>query len=480
MEGKNIGLTGPEAEIFGPALAEAMTYMHAVRRQNLSEVAEAAVKAEGAIPAPKPSVVPEKPVEAGSEVATEVKPAPEIVSEFTESSGVAAQAQQVPLTGAEPGTFKMLWDEALIEINSKEVLRLSNTVKSLEREIDKVYTTEIPVGKYRNQIAPTKGALVATLGKANVEAVIDTRPLPYMPAGKLVHLDKTMLGPELEAAGIKYHPLGEVVEGVERNSAIHAPGSPTLSSIIDDPGFVAGIDDIVEQLGGAKTVALLVFEGTGTFNRTQSLVSDALRARGINARVVLQRGAPQDLDTLNLIAAPLHTQLQSTQGLLSKLLRTGGAESVEEGAVAAQTILRASAKRQEAAVRKIMTEGDRQAWVGNVESMLGHNSKAYGSVEEEIAVRSNILTNLILSHQGEASDVVAKMLALGGAKATKRDVEQFFQTIFGSKKPVAESYSIEPVGGGIIDDTPKYVVTDPDIVVDVIRFLAELKTEIPG
>jgi hypothetical protein len=480
MEGKNIGLTGPEAEIFGPALAEAMTYMHAVTRRNLSEVAEAAVKAEGAIPAPKPSVVPEKPVEAGSEVATEAKPAPEIVSEFTESSGVAAQAQQVPLTGAEPGTFKMLWDEALIEINSKEVLRLSNTVKSLEREIDKVYTTEIPVGKYRNQIAPTKGALVATLGKANVEAVIDTRPLPYMPAGKLVHLDKTMLGPELEAAGIKYHPLGEVVEGVERNSAIHAPGSPTLSSIIDDPGFVAGIDGIVEQLGGAKTVALLVFEGTGTFNRTQSLVSDALRARGINARVVLQRGAPQDLDTLNLIAAPLHTQLQSTQGLLSKLLRTGGAESVEEGAVAAQTILRASAKRQEAAVRKIMTEGDRQAWVGNVESMLGHNSKAYGSVEEEIAVRSNILTNLILSHQGEASDVVAKMLALGGAKATKRDVEQFFQTIFGSKKPVAESYSIEPVGGGIIDDTPKYVVTDPDIVVDVIRFLAELKTEIPG
>jgi hypothetical protein len=469
LDGKQIGLAPQEANIFGRTMAEFMALAHDVRPTKAPEPAGARVAEE---------IVSE--VQEPLEVAVR---APETPSTAQVLPDVAAESVVLPdAPTAMVGTVKMLWDEATTLANEAEVRRLNKTVNALDREIDDIYEVADRASNYmvngkKRWLPATKGTLVKAMQRGEIEAVIDTRPLPYTTGGNLTHLDKTFLKPDLKKAGVAYHTIGEVVPDVPRNPAIHLTGNPTYAAITGDASFEQGIDAIVEQLNGARKVAILVFEGAAAYNKRQTIVAQALRGRGISATVILQRGAPQSRQALDLIAEPLIKQSDAAQGLLSSLLRQAGEMSIEEGTQVSNTVFRASANRQLQAAQKIMTEGDRDAWVGNIQGLLVRNSQGYASVAEEIVARSNILTNMIVSHQNEAKNVVKEMLAAGGAKGGNQlDVEMFFKSVFGSDVPVAESFSKV---AGVLDEV-EYEISDPDVVFKIIRVLANLQTEIPG
>lgn len=488
LNGTDIGLAPQEANIFGRQMAEFMALSHDVRPTVAPEAAAAKITAE------TPSAVQE-PLEAAVRASEDV-PGPQNLPDVAPERVLQKTANTSP-----EGTLKMLWDEAGIREAQSEVRRLNKTITALDSEIDNIYTATENVSDYvvagkRRWLPPTKGTLTSAMLKGNIDAVIDTRPVPYITGEELAHFDKTRLKPELEQAGIAYHALGQVTQEAPRNKAIHLTGSPTYAAIAGDVDFERGIDEIVEQLGDARRVAILVFEGAATFNKRQQLVAQALQGRGIAATVILQRGVKQGRDALDIIAQPLVEQADAARGALDAFLLNAAEITVDNAGSMAETVFRASAMRQLDAARKIMTEGDKDAWVGNIEGLLTQNARAYGSVGEEIAARSNILTTMIASHQGEAAGIVEEMLAAGGAKAETGDIELFFRSVFGSPTPVAESYVRQPGtrrilgevdmdearGGATLlgEAAEEFEFTDADVVFRVIRVLANLKTEIPG
>jgi len=56
----------------------------------------------------------------------------------------------------------------------------------------------------------------------------------------------------------------------------------------------------------------------------------------------------------------------------------------------------------------------REKWVANVKNMLVANTKRHPTKAEAIVQRSNILTNLLSSHQHAHKNLVPKMMAYGG------------------------------------------------------------------
>jgi len=476
--GKNIGLTAADANLFGEVVTEAVLLAHDLAPAARLAAAGAPVTAPAKALVQEPSVTPKSAADDVTESPFSVDVAPESIIDTPP-----------PPTGRAEGTVELLWDQATVNVYSDTATRLAKTSKSLEKEIDEVYETVFDTqafirrdkGGYRpafvaGAVAPKTGALAEALDVGRFDSLIDTRHINSVGKGPLAAYDKALLGPFLEKIGVRYHPIGEVVDGVPRNKAMHAPGSPSFGAIAEDADFEQGIDEIVEQLGGSKRVAILVFEGTSTYNKKQVLVANALAKKGIHARLIVQTGVPQGRETLDMIAEPLLRQSEVVKEELANIVTLGTKVTEDRASITARTILRASGERQAQAAYKLLTQGEKEDWVANVNSMVAANNKAYTSVAEKIVARSNIITNLLSSNQNETSDLVVKLLALGGASTSKGNVETFFKSIFGDRKPVAESFSVEATPTGEI----QYIVNEPEIVVRAIQALAELKTEIPG
>jgi len=134
---------------------------------------------------------------------------------------------------------------------------------------------------------------------------------------------------------------------------MHLPGTLKIDAALQNADFLQGIDDIIEQIGDAKKVVLLVFEGTGKYNRKQQLVADALTRRGVQAKLVLQKGVVQGKETIDLITDPLIAQGQAATLLQKRLMGNYEGVSPEEGLKAAKTILRASGEKQAQSAMKI-------------------------------------------------------------------------------------------------------------------------------
>jgi len=476
--GKNIGLTAAEANLFGEVVTEAVLLAHDVAPAARLAGAGAPVTAPAKALVQEPSVTPKSAADDVTESPFSVDVAPERIIDTPP-----------PPTGRAEGTVELLWDQATVNVYSDTATRLAKTSKSLEKEIEEVYETVFDTKAFIRRdkngyrpafvagaVAPKTGALAEALDVGRFDSLIDTRHINSVGKGPLAAYDKALLGPFLEKIGVRYHPIGEVVDGVPRNKAMHAPGSPSFGAITEDADFGRGIDEIVEQLGGSKRVAILVFEGTSTYNKKQVLVANALAKKGIHARLIVQTGVPQGRETLDMIAEPLLRQSEVVKEELANIVTLGTKVTEDRASIAARTILRASGERQAQAAHKLLTQGEKEDWVANVNSMVAANNKAYTSVAEKIVARSNIITNLLSSNQNETSDLVVKLLALGGASTSKGNVETFFKSIFGDRKPVAESFSVEATPTGEI----QYIVNEPEIVVRAIQALAELKTEIPG
>ena len=496
ISGKNIGLTGAEANLFGEVLSEFTALAHDMAPVIRSAAPTAPVAAPAKALAQEPSATPQSAADDVTESPFSVDVAPESILEPPPTP-----------TGRAEGTVEILWDQATVNTHSDTARRLANTSKSLEKEIDEIYETEFDANAFVRKIngfmpayvagaiPPNTGALAEILERGRFDALIDTRHINSVGQGPTANYDKVLLERFVEKMGVRYHPIGEVIDGVDRNKAMHSPGSPTFGAIEEDADFAKGIAEIVERLNGSKRVALLVFEGTGTYNKKQVLVANALAKEGIYSRLVVQRGVPQGRETLDLIAEPLVRQEAVVREELASLLGTGAKLTEDQASIAARVYFRASAERQDEAIRKLLTQGAKEDWIANVDNMLASNAKVYPSVEAEIAARSNIITNLLLSNQNETEDLVVKLLSLGGASSDKRNVEAFFKSVFGDAKPVADSFSVEgKVAGGAppvnepgvaiknLDPSgdTQYIVNEPEVVIRVIQALAELKTEIPG
>jgi len=469
--GTNIGLTGTEASVFGRTLGEFLYEAHEVRPK-IPQMLGPQRTYERRRPAKKekPAVRPETaPV--GQEVALrapEPSVEPEIAPQGALGDEVPIDVTPERLFVGEPADAKELWDEATISVQAKIVTELNDEAQALTLSIKTMRETRVNVSDFTRRgpdgklgasmggaVSPQKGVLTASLKKAGVEYVIDTRPIPRFPAGPLEHLDKTALSADLKAEGIKYGALGELSPMAldsSPNGAMYSLSEKNFSQAMADPAFVQGVEQIVEQLDGARKVALLVFEGTGAHNSNQWLVAQALNAQGFQARLVLQKGAAQGQETMDLLTSPMEIRMWEAAREWHSMIaeRPWNTETNE---LAGQIIFRASAERQEEGVRAILDSEDKSKWVGNVQEMLAENAQDSATPAESIAKRSNILTNLLVAHQRAPENLVASMLAWGGAKRAGnyggRDAETFFRAIFGDDKPIRESFLVEPAKGTV-------------------------------
>jgi len=508
FKGTNIGLTKNDASVFGRVLAEYLALAHEVRPVKVGTPPEAPVaKAATEAPvAPAAAKATEAPAPAEATTAPPKQASPEEMVDDGTSPDVSPDyfGPEKP-----PATVKQLWEEATINADKTILREINAETDILNKHIDAIYTTKVKIGDYgRNSsgemkpyiagmVGTEKGVLSQLVRNAGIEYVIDTRPIPRVldMAGPLAHLDKSLLRNTFEAGGIGYGTMSEARAGVPLNTAMYSPHFGSYKEAMQNPEFAQGIEDIIAQMGGAKKAILLVFEGTGTYNDKMKIVAEALTKRGIRSKLVLQKGLPQGRETLELIAGPMEAKTLATRTMYQNLTGQYEGGSPEEALMAAKTILRASGERQAEGPLGIAEREIKEEWVANVKNMMVANAKGYETSAEEIVQRSNILTNLLSSHQWERADLVQRMLSVaGGGKSVNsltmigpdvftmppKNVETFFRAVFGSKRPVAESFVTEDASITQGWEGAQYVVNDHEIVLEVINLLAGLRTRIPG
>ncbi|MDC7784428.1 DUF488 domain-containing protein [Rhodoplanes sp. TEM] len=133
----------------------------------------------------------------------------------------------------------------------------------------------------------TVDAFLARLRQAGATAVADVRSTPY--SRRNPQFDRETLQRTLQAAGIAYVHLGDMLGGRPRDRGFYCDGVADYERMAQAPEFRDGLDRVV---AGARTyrIALMCAERDPTTCHRCLLVGRALTERGVGVRHLVDDG----------------------------------------------------------------------------------------------------------------------------------------------------------------------------------------------
>lgn len=117
--------------------------------------------------------------------------------------------------------------------------------------------------------------LTALLKRHQVGRVIDVRSQPY---SRWTHqFNRETLAYNLEASGLTYHFMGDVLGGRPKDPALYDPGQerPDYQRVEQTPTYQAGIHELL-QLAQAERIVLMCSEGDYTSCHRHLLITQTL------------------------------------------------------------------------------------------------------------------------------------------------------------------------------------------------------------
>jgi uncharacterized protein (DUF488 family) len=128
-------------------------------------------------------------------------------------------------------------------------------------------------------------AFIDLLRRYEISLVVDVRSQPYSQWAS--QFNRKLLAHDLEAAGIAYRFMGDVLGGRPANPALYDPGQehPDYTRVAQTPAYQAGIDRLLDL---ARTERAVVMCGEGDHRQchrhlliTQTLLQHGARVRHI-------------------------------------------------------------------------------------------------------------------------------------------------------------------------------------------------------
>lgn len=123
-------------------------------------------------------------------------------------------------------------------------------------------------------------ALIDLLRRHEVSLVVDVRSQPYSQWAS--QFNRELLAHDLEAAGIAYRFMGDVLGGRPADPTLYDPGQerPDYARMAQTPTYQAGIDRLLD-LARAERVVVMCGEGDHRQCHRHLLITQTLLQRGV-------------------------------------------------------------------------------------------------------------------------------------------------------------------------------------------------------
>ena len=400
------------------------------------------------------------------------------------------------------GDLDFLVNYSQVEAYADELFELTNTIKLLEQEISAFRAnTGVEGFVYDINVKDLNpGTLEKVVQKEGITAVIDARAYPNSGSYKYKHLRGDFLSESLQGQNVKYIPAGQKLGDRPGNAALYVDGNPTYETMKNNREWLAGVDEIVQQLKAGDTVAIISFGETNRHTLTYRLLQPELNKRGYQLKYV--RMVSNDADFNPLGRDPREEQLKTLYEKLNETkrrknqiyLNTIKADVGKLFPEATESQIRRLNSRvvtseasrlagnksyQRSPLRGLQT-ADYDAWVRNVQLIAAKSAEALsrGAKMPANAVQTQavLLTKMLALHGNENAALMLNNFAQVAGVDTPGEAARFIEKIFGSTEPFGTLVTQVSKTTGF-DLARKFTDSSNEEIVLALQLLASLSTD---
>lgn len=135
----------------------------------------------------------------------------------------------------------------------------------------------------------TTNEFITTLKHHGITTLVDVRSQPY---SQWAHqFNREILKHDLEAAGIDYVYMGEVLGGRPSDHTLYVPGQerPDYNRMSETPAYQAGIQQLI-SLARRQTLTIMCSEGDHHQCHRHLLITQTLLGKGVTVRHIQPDG----------------------------------------------------------------------------------------------------------------------------------------------------------------------------------------------
>jgi hypothetical protein len=400
------------------------------------------------------------------------------------------------------GDLDFLVNYSQVEAYADELFDLTNTIKLLEQEISAFRAnTGVEGFVYDINVKDLNpGTLEKVVQKEGITAVIDARALPNSGNPKYKHLRGDFLSESLQKQNVKYIPAGQKLGDLPGNAALYVDGNPTYETMKNNQEWLAGVDEIVEQLRAGDTVAIISFGETNRHTLTYKLLQPELNKRGYQLKYV--RMISNDADFNPVGRDPREEQLKTLYEKLNEARRRknqiylntikadvgklfpGATETeirrLNSRVVTSEASRLAGNKSYERSPLRGLQTADYDAWVRNVQLIAAKSAEALsrGAKMPANAVETQavLLTKMLALHGNENAGLMLNNFAQVAGVDTPGEAAKFIEKIFGSAEPFGTLVT-QVSKTREFDLARKFTDSSNEEIVLALQLLASLSTD---